>query len=173
MTFGTSRQCALRGSVVDEHQVWLHQGRLLWISVPPGITPSKRKLNDWIIYCVGRSEDPGVPPPKHGIFHVNSRLLFQPPVPQLWEKRRRPFDLQRRWNRNASHRERAAEMVRACPNEFWWSRRGEAHHRRRRRLGWAEGFTFARLKVVVCCHGSFRYSCLFWHGTMVHHGPVT
>jgi hypothetical protein len=35
--------------VADEHQVWLHQARRLQIPIPPGTTPSKAELKDWVI----------------------------------------------------------------------------------------------------------------------------
>jgi len=35
--------------MTDEHQVWLHQARHLQIPTPPGATPSKAELKDWVI----------------------------------------------------------------------------------------------------------------------------
>ena len=35
--------------MADEHQVWLHQLRHLQIPIPPGMTPSKAELKDWVV----------------------------------------------------------------------------------------------------------------------------
>lgn len=44
-----SQTCTRLQKAADEHQVWLHQARLLQFPIPPGTTPSKRELKDWVV----------------------------------------------------------------------------------------------------------------------------
>ena len=44
-----SQTCKQLQRAADEHQVWLHQARRLEIPVPPGMTPPKAELKDWVI----------------------------------------------------------------------------------------------------------------------------
>jgi hypothetical protein len=41
--------CKQLQQAADEHQVWLRQARRLHIPIPPGTTPSKAELRDWVI----------------------------------------------------------------------------------------------------------------------------
>ena len=44
-----SQTCKQLQRTADEHQVWLHQAKCLEIPIPPGTTPSKADLKDWVI----------------------------------------------------------------------------------------------------------------------------
>jgi hypothetical protein len=41
--------CKQLKQTTDEYQVWLDQARCLEIPIPPGATPSKAELKDWVI----------------------------------------------------------------------------------------------------------------------------
>jgi len=49
LTVIISQACKRLQLAVDEHQVWLRQATRLQIPIPPGTTPSKAELKDWVI----------------------------------------------------------------------------------------------------------------------------
>ena len=44
-----SQACTRLQKAVSKHEVWLHQAMLLQIPIPPGPSPSKVELNDWVV----------------------------------------------------------------------------------------------------------------------------